>query len=480
MQFGAGLINLLGISIGIKMTVRVRFAPSPTGSLHLGGVRTALYNYLLAKKENGKFIIRIEDTDLDRNQKDAANKQLSDLKWLGLDWDEGPEKEGKYGPYYQSQRTDLYKKMALELVDAGKAFYCFLTDEEQAALITHENRQLRSPYRDMDKKEALERIEKGDAYAIRFRNDHEDVFRFEDLVHGNTELKGNMVGDFVLIRSNQLPVYNFCCVVDDHNMEITHVLRGEEHLSNTLRQLMLYDAFGWERPLFGHLSMILGANRKKLSKRDDAVSVKDFIKGGYLPIGLLNYVALLGWSSETSEEKLDMQSLIKLFSLDRVHKSPAMFDRDKLNWLNHHHLINLTAEEVIEALKGIEVEVEPKWFERFWSLLGHQFNTLVEIKDTIDLLKEYKLRDKELVMGEGKQVLEAFLEALEGVDDMSPDIFSQVTKTISEKLDVKGKRLFAPIRVGLIGIQSGIELKILAELFSKEEMVSKINQALND
>lgn len=462
------------------MTVRVRFAPSPTGSLHLGGVRTALYNYLLAKKEKGQFIIRIEDTDIDRNQADAADKQLADLKWLGLDWDEGPGKKGNLGPYFQSQRTELYQKLALELIESKKAFYCFLTDEEQGSLLTHENRQLKSPYRDMALDEAKKKIEAGDSYAIRFKNDHDnDVFDLDDLVHGKTELKGSMVGDFVLIRSSQLPVYNFCCVVDDHAMKISHVLRGEEHLSNTLRQLMIYEAFGWNKPKFGHLSMILGSNRKKLSKRDDAVSVKDFITDGYLPEALLNYVALLGWSAKTAEEKLSLDQLIELFAMDRVHKSPAMFDRDKLKWLNHYHLQQLPVESVIKALEGIGQIVDEQYFKTFWLLLGHQFNTLIEIKDTLQLLDTYHLRDKELVMGEGKSVLESFLVELAQVDEMNDVVFGQVIKKISESLDVKGKRLFAPIRVGLIGIQSGVELKVLAQLFSKEDMIERINQALS-
>lgn len=460
------------------MTVRVRFAPSPTGSLHLGGVRTALYNYLLARQEKGQFIIRIEDTDLDRNQADAATKQLADLKWLGLSWDEGPEKGGHYGPYFQSERTELYRERAEVLIDSGQAFYCFLTDEEQSALITHENRQLKSPYRDMSKEEAKQRIERGDSYAIRYKNDHDEVFVLEDMVHGTVELKGNMVGDFVLIRSNQQPVYNFCCVVDDHAMKITHVLRGEEHLSNTLRQLMIYDAFGWDRPTFGHLSMILGANRKKLSKRDDAVSVKDFIQGGYLPEAILNYVALLGWSSQSSEEQFTLDELIQDFSLDRVHKSPAMFDRDKLNWLNHHHLQKLSAKDVISRLETMGYSVSMPNFITFWGLLGHQFNTLVEVKDTVEILMHYKLQDKEFVMGEGRLVLEAFLAGLSSVSEMNEDTFKAITQKISQDLDVKGKRLFVPIRVGLIGTQSGIELKILAALLSKEDMIERINQAL--
>lgn len=460
--------------------VRVRFAPSPTGSLHLGGVRTALYNYLLAKKEKGAFIIRVEDTDLDRNINQASEKQLADLKWLGLDWQEGPEKGGDYSPYYQSQRTSLYQEMAKKLLDQGRAFYCFLSDEEQASLITHTHRQLKSPYRDMPIADALQRVNQGEPFAIRFRNDFDEkIFEFEDLVHGKTELKGNMVGDFVLIRSNQLPVYNFCCVVDDHHMKISHVLRGEEHLSNTLRQIMLFDAFEWDRPIFGHLSMILGANRKKLSKRDDAVSVKDFIDGGYLPEALLNYVALLGWSSETAEEKLSLSQMVNLFSMTRVHKAPAMFDRDKLNWLNHYHLGKMAVEDVIKALQNIGQTVDSEWFKQFWTLLGHQFNTLVEVKESLALFSSYTLYDKEALTSEGRVVLSAFLSELESIDFIDEASFKLIMQKLIKTLDVKGKRLFLPIRLGLIGMQSGMELKALIALMPKDEMTARIKQLLS-
>lgn len=460
--------------------VRVRFAPSPTGSLHLGGVRTALYNYLLAKRLQGKFIIRIEDTDLDRNQVDAEKNQLADLSWLGLTWDEGPDVGGDFSPYYQSERQSLYAKYAQQLIKEGKAFYCFLTDEELTQMHSHENRQLKSPYRELSIEEATKRVDAGEAYVVRYKNDHDaEKFIFQDLVHGETQLAGNMVGDFVLIRSNQQPVYNFCCVIDDHLMAISHVLRGEEHLSNTLRQLMLYDAFEWKRPMFGHLSMILGANRKKLSKRDDAVSMKDFIQGGYLPEAILNYVALLGWSHANGEELLQMQDMVSSFSMDRVNKSPAMFDRDKLNWLNHYHLGQMSADKVLQALNAIsDIAVELEWFKKMWALIGHQFHTLIEIQDTIALIHHYSLRDKELTLGEGREVINAFLQELEKIPEMNEDAFQEIMKTISTKLSVKGRRLFAPIRVALIGIQSGMELKVLAILMSKEDMVKRVEMAI--
>lgn len=464
----------------MSQSCRVRFAPSPTGSLHLGGVRTALYNYLVAKKSGGHFIIRVEDTDLDRNIAEAWEKQLADLKWLGLCWDEGPDIGGDYGPYQQSERGETYRQYAETLVSSGKAFYCFLTEEEQRNLITHENRQLKSPYRDMSLEEARMKKDSGEPCVIRFKNDYGDqVLTFEDLVHGQTTLRGDMVGDFVLIRSNQQPVYNFCCVVDDYLMKISHVLRGEEHLSNTVRQLMLYDAFEWSKPEFGHLSMILGTNRKKLSKRDAAVSVKDFINDGYLPEAILNYVALLGWSAESGEEVFSLEAMTELFGLERVHKSPAMFDRDKLNWLNHHHLRGLTAEQVRESLSEMGIDIENKaWFDRFWTLLGHQFNTLLEIKDTLDIFHTYTLQDKEFVMGAGRDVVTSFKHKVADVEEMNAEVFGSITKEIMQELAVKGKNLFAPIRVALIGTQSGMELKVLAQLMDKQEMLKRIEMAL--
>ena len=411
--------------------IRVRFAPSPTGSLHLGGVRTALYNYLLAKAKGGSFVIRVEDTDLERNQDDAADRQLGDLTWLGLTWDEGPDNPGKFGPYHQSERLDLYKKYALELVEQGKAFYCFLTDEELDALHSHENRQLKSPHRDLTQDEIKAKIADGEAYVIRFKNDAGDTpYPFDDLVHGKTVLSANMVGDFVLVRSNGHPVYNFCCAIDDHLMEISHVLRGEEHLSNTLRQLMIYEALGWEAPQFGHLSMILGPNRKKLSKRDDAAALSDFISAGFLPQALLNYVALLGWSSPDAKEFFSLAELTDAFDMSRVNKSPAMFDREKLRWINHQHLVALDAEQAREALAQVGVqENDTEWFGRFWGFLGHQFFTLDEVAKTRAYFKEMPDISAELD-SEQKVVLSAFKSELEeqSEDVLDDEHFNAIVK----------------------------------------------------
>jgi nondiscriminating glutamyl-tRNA synthetase len=464
--------------------IRVRFAPSPTGSLHLGGVRTALYNYLLAKHSNGDFVLRVEDTDVERNQADAAKSQMADLNWLGLLWNEGPDVGGKFQPYAQSQRQEIYQKYAKQLIDENKAFYCFLTDVELEALHSGENRQLLSPHRDLSADEVNTRIEKGQPHVIRFRNDHgKKQYVFQDLVHGQTNLHADMVGDFVLIRSNGQPVYNFCCVIDDHLMEMTHVLRGEEHLSNTLRQLMVYESLGWQQPEFGHLSMILGPTRKKLSKRDDAAALSDFKQGGFLPVALLNYVALLGWSSSDAKEIFSLEELVEAFSIDRVNKSPAMFDKEKLRWINHQHLKQMPAAEVYAVLESqMQTKMpEMSWFERFWEHLGEQFFTLDEVIESMHYFSHAPKENEEALTDEGKKVLSLLLEKLEhcSEEEIDDEAFYTMTSEVSQSLNVKGRKLFVPIRLALIGLTSGIEIKILIELLSRTEMIKRINASLD-
>ncbi|MEC7608847.1 MAG: glutamate--tRNA ligase, partial [Verrucomicrobiota bacterium] len=285
--------------------VRTRFAPSPTGSLHIGGARTALYNYLLAKRYGGSFILRIEDTDKERNTQSSQDQLIQELHWLGLEWDEGPDLEGQdrgdFGPYTQSQRGAVYHKYAQRLLEENKAFYCFASEEaiDQAREQTPNNVtfKFQSPYRDLPLHEAREKLKAGEEAVIRFRNDfHDRVFTMQDAVRGPVDLPSHMIGDFVILRADGSPVYNFCCAIDDALMEITHVLRGEEHLSNTLRQLMVLEALNLTPPTYGHLSLILDQEGKKLSKRTGASSVSDFMDAGYIPEGLLNYLALLGWS----------------------------------------------------------------------------------------------------------------------------------------------------------------------------------------
>src|SRR5665213_2433896 len=336
--------------------VRVRFAPSPTGYLHVGGARTALFNYLFAKKHGGEFILRIEDTDVERSTEESMRMQIDDLAWLGFHWNEGPDPQslidvGPYGPYRQSLRLDIYREHANRLIEQGQAYYCFMTDDEievqrKESMRMGKPPQVHSPYRDWPLLKAQERLDKGDKAVVCYRVVEKRDYILKDLVRGDVTFPSDMVGDFVCLRSSGMPVYNFCCAVDDALMKISHVFRAEEHLSNTLRQMMLYEAFKYEIPQFGHLSIILGADRQKLSKRHGATSCHEYNLNGYLPEALNNFIALLGWSSPEAREILSMVDMIKQFSYDRLHSAAAVFDEQKLTWVNATHLRALPADEL--------------------------------------------------------------------------------------------------------------------------------------
>ena len=324
--------------------VRVRFAPSPTGSLHIGGARTALFNWLFARNQGGAFLLRSEDTDVVRSTREAEAMVLRDLAWLGLDWAEGPDKGGPYAPYRQSERTEIYRKDAERLLAAGKAFYCYCTDEELEAHRKAQQKAGQAPHyagtcRDLTEEQRAERRARGLPEAIRFRVPGTPV-TFVDRVRGEVTFPGDQVGDFVILRANGLPTYNFACVVDDAGMAISHVLRAEEHLSNTPRQIMLYEALGYAIPEFAHMSLILNPDRTKMSKRsgEDATFVSEFRARGYLPEALLNFLVLLGWSWDGEQEIFTVPELIEKFSIDRVNNTGAVFDKDKLEWMNGQYL----------------------------------------------------------------------------------------------------------------------------------------------
>ena len=373
------------------MIVRTRFAPSPTGSLHMGGARTALYNYLLAKRFGGTFILRIEDTDAERSSLASQNKLLDELKWLGLHWDEGPTStqthKGNFGPYSQSMRFATYQKHADMLLENGNAFYCFSTEEDIEAqrANTPERHTFKfvSPYRDWPLDKAKSLLESGKPAVVRFRNQHDkDIFHVNDLVRGDIELPGHMIGDFVLLRADGSPVYNFCCAIDDALMQITHVLRGEEHLPNTLRQMMIFSALGLEQPQYGHLSLILDTDGKKLSKRTGASSVSDFQALGFIPEGLLNYFALLGWSDPDHREILTLNEMIEVFSTERLNPAAPMYDPDKLRWVNFKHLHNYSTQDlwhlsqpfIVKA--GLDLPTDPSWSEKAMTFFQQDFHTL--------------------------------------------------------------------------------------------------------
>lgn len=478
------------------MSVRVRFAPSPTGYLHVGGARTAFFNYLFAKKMGGSFILRVEDTDIERSTEEALRMQIEDLTWLGLKWDEGVDPVtlksfGPHAPYKQSERQDIYKDHAERLLVSGKAYYDFRTDEELEALKEKAIADGVVSYRTsrpdplVSLEDARARIAKGEKAAVRFRIDDIRDYVLQDLVRGEVKFPSDMVGDFVILRSNGMPVYNFCCVIDDALMGITHVFRAEEHLSNTLRQQMIYESFGYKTPQFGHLSLVLGQDRQKLSKRHGATSCNEYKKRGYLPEALLNFLALLGWSPNNDQEVFSIPELIQAFSETRLNASGAVFDEEKLKWMNATHLRALPTQELWARLQpflkeeNISCPQDKEWVGKALELFKSYMETLV---DGVALFKA--IDDNHYAIGdEGQEalswetsarVLEAWKTGLQQKGEyLTTEEFENLQNSIKDSQGVKGKQLFMPIRVAVIGKPHGSELKTLVPLIHRDSLVRR-------
>jgi len=470
--------------------VTVRFAPSPTGSLHIGGARTALYNYLFAKKNNGTFLVRIEDTDQSRSTALSMKTILADLTWLGLSWQEGIDANtladiGTTGPYKQSERQDIYKTYADKLLAEGKAYYCFLTDEEmdvQRAQAKAEKRpyKVNSPYRDLPLDEAKRKLDNGDAATVRYKTPlNQQDFEFNDLVRGHISLPSTMVGDFVILRSDGMPVYNFCCAVDDALMKITHVFRGEEHLPNTLRQLMIYQGLGFVPPQFGHLSIILGESRKKLSKRDQDVSCEDFRQKGYLPEALNNAIALLGWSDPKGRDILTLDEMSEVFEVKNLNAAAPVFDLKKLNWINAQYIRKLSPKVLWSKLlpyfqaAKLTFPDDLSWQNNALALFTPELETLDNAVALFTPLAENQFTladDAKEVLGFDKSfaVISTWLEYLDQTDKevLTEQDFNDALDAIKVQCEVKGKFLFMPIRVAIIGKPHGPELKQLIPLLS--------------
>ncbi len=485
--------------------VRVRFAPSPTGYLHVGGARTALYNYLFAKRFGGKFILRIEDTDLDRSTEESMKTQIHALHWLDLAWDEGPDPKtlvdkGPYGPYRQSQRKDIYLKHAELLISKDLAYFDFRTDEEletlkQSAIDAGRPTQVEAPEKIIEPVEARRRIAAGEQAAIRFRVREKRDYILHDLIRGEVKFPSDMVGDFVILRSNGMPTYNFCCAIDDALMKITHVFRAEEHLNNTLRQLMLYEAFGFEKPEFGHLSIILGADKQKLSKRHGATSCHEYEERGYLPEALNNFILLLGWSAPSGKEILSREEMIAEFTSDRFHAAAAVFDETKLNWMNATHLRALPHSELWGRLQlffdkaGLKLDsslmTDTKWQDEALSAFKTYMSNLM---DSIPLFKHLS-DDSYEIKAEATEVF-AWPESL-GVwkkwrellvahngEVFTESDFNSMQDQVKVNTGAKGKTLFQPIRVAIIGEPHGTELKLLVPLMRKKSLLMRVDKCL--
>lgn len=482
----------------MNQKVRVRFAPSPTGYLHVGGARTALYNYLYAKNKGGEFILRIEETDQARSTEESLKMVIEDLVWLGLMWDEGPDSKtrvdaGKFGPYRQSQRLSIYKEVAEELLKKNKAYYCFMTDEEidqQRESLKAQGKQphVQSPYESWTLEKALERMKSGDKAVVRFKTKElKKDYIFKDLIRGDVKFPSDMVGDFVLLRSDGMPVYNFCCAVDDYKMNITHVLRAEEHLPNTLRQLMIYEGMDWKAPEFGHLSLVLDEDRQKLSKRKGATSCHEFKMEGYSPEALKNFVALLGWSHPEGKEILSMESLIQNFSLERINHAGAVFDAVKLKWMNAQHLRALPSSKLWEMLEEFLVKDGQDysgrsnvWKEQALTGLKSSFETLVEGAQIFRSLsdKHFAIQPEAqevLAWPTTALVIQTWKEILEKSqkESFTEPEFLEIQKNIQEVCKVKGKELFQALRVAVIGKPHGTELKVLIPLMNKNSLIKR-------
>ncbi|XP_043715909.1 glutamate--tRNA ligase, chloroplastic/mitochondrial [Telopea speciosissima] len=454
--------------------VRVRFAPSPTGNLHVGGARTALFNYLFARSKGGKFVLRIEDTDLERSTKESEEAVLRDLSWLGLDWDEGPDVGGDYGPYRQSERNSLYKQYAEKLLKSGHVYQCFCSKEELEKMKEIAKlKQLPPVYTGRwacaTDEEVQEELEKGTPHTYRFRVPKDGTLKIDDLIRGEVSWGLDTLGDFVIMRSNGQPVYNFCVTVDDATMAISHVIRAEEHLPNTLRQALIYQALGFPMPHFAHVSLILAPDRSKLSKRHGATSVGQFREMGFLSKAMVNYLALLGWGDGTENEFFTLEHLVEKFSIARVNKSGAIFDSTKLRWMNGQHLRALPSEELMKLLgehwksTGILTESEGLFIREAVDLLKDGIDLVTDAEKALSNLLSYPLYAT-LSSPEGKSVLEDKLSEVSASLLAAYDSgefhaaleeghtgWQKWVKNFGKSLKRKGKSLFMPLRVLLTG-----------------------------
>ncbi|RUM90583.1 MAG: glutamate--tRNA ligase [Thermovibrio sp.] len=481
------------------MSVRVRFAPSPTGFMHVGNARTALFNYLFARHNGGKFVLRIEDTDLERHSEEAVNVIYEALKWMGINWDEGPDVGGPYGPYRQSERLDIYREYIEKLKERGLVYECYCTPEEleemrKKQLERGEPPRYTGKCRNLTEEEREKLRAKGRKPVLRFKVPEDQEIVFKDLIKGEIRINSRQLGgDFVIVRSNGMPVYNFVVVIDDALMKITHVIRGEDHISNTPKQILLYKALGFNPPQFAHLPMILGADRSKLSKRHGSTSVREFKEKGYLSEAFTNFLALLGWYPKDGKEVLSMEELIERFDIKEVNSAPAVFDTTKLNWLNQVYIRNYDLDKLLDLVvpylekAGFDVsKFERDWLRKVLEVTREYFTVLSDapkymetfLKDDFDISDEAKNFVNE--NPNRIKIVELFYEKLKSFNgEFSQDAFKKLVKEVGKELKVKGKNLFMPIRIALTGRMSGVELPILAELLGKERTLRRIENTLN-
>ncbi len=474
---------------------RVRFAPSPTGYLHVGGLRTALYNYLFAKHNNGKFILRIEDTDRTRLVEGAVSNLIETLKWAGLEYDEGPIIGGNYGPYIQSERLDLYNKYVKELIASGRAYYCFCSTERLEKIREEQQAQKLQPKYDkhclsLSNDEIQAKIANGESYVVRLNVLPDEKIRFNDIIRGDVEFDSSVIDDQVLLKSDGFPTYHLANVVDDHLMKITHVIRGEEWLSSTPKHVLLYDYFEWERPIFAHLPLLLNKDRKKLSKRQSDVAVEDFRDKGFLPEALVNFVALLGWTAGDDVEYYNIEELVNKFSLERVNKSGAVFDLDKLTWLNAEHLRKKTTPEIVELIKK---EYSKTTYTKVCS--DELFAKMVDsMRERIEFAHELIEKcpyffetptdyDMEVFKKRWKEdspiLLTKFKEEISKLENPTKEDYDHVIHKFAEENEIGMGKIIHPLRLAVSGVGVGPGLFDILDIVGKEEVLLRIQNILD-
>lgn len=482
--------------------IRVRFAPSPTGHLHIGGARTALFNYLFARKYGGTFILRIEDTDELRSTKESMHSIFDSMRWLGLTWDEGAideEKEvGDYGPYIQSKREALgiYRKYADILIKNGMAYYCYCTPQELEEMRKKAQLEKRPPRyegrcRNLTQQEIKKFEMEGRKPVIRFRMPDEGITSWNDLIHGELKFENRLLYDFVMIKASGYPTYNFACVIDDHLMDITHVIRGDDHISNTPLQINLYKALGWELPEFAHLSMILGPDGTRLSKRHGATSISEYRRLGYLPHTMKNYLALLGWSTKDSQQIFEKGELEDKFDLDGCQKNPAIFDPVKLTWMNGEYIRKMTKEELYDAAlpfikeAGIDLSKAPVNPIDIVAIEQEKYKLLSDIPKLIDfffsdeIIYDQESVDKILKKQGVKEILNGIKDVYASLQDFKEVDIEKATREFCKKKGYKTSEVFHPVRVAVSGRACGPTLFRMIEYLGKKRVIERIEKTLS-
>lgn len=485
----------------LQKSVRVRFAPSPTGFLHIGGARTALFNWLFAKNQNGKFILRIEDTDTERSKPEYEKDIIEGLKWLALIWDEGPEVADHYGPYRQSERLDIYEKYLRQLLREDRAYYCFCSKEQleadrQAMLAQGLAPKYSGRCRSIPQEESEKRLERGEPAVIRFRTPEVDT-EFQDLVRGKTKFNAALTGDIIIARTLRSPLYNFSAMVDDFEMKITHVIRGEEHLSNTPKQILMQKALKFDEPKYGHLPLFLNPDRSKMSKRYLESSLRDYRAQGYLPEAIINFIALLGWHPKDEKEILSSKELIKEFDLKRVQKAGAVFNVEKLDWLNAQYLKNQSLDELVSELQSF---IPKEWLKdqqllhKVIRIEKERIKKLTDFRDAADFffqLPDYAIEllfwPRPVIKGSlpvgDKQKISANLKSLkEEIEKIAKPDFNEkdnIGKIIMPLTEVYGRGdLLWPLRVALSGRAASPGPFEIMEILGKEETMRRLEIAI--